>query len=177
MSNNIQENKSVTDELLFTLDNVNPVNEGIFVTVYAILKKTRVNDIDNRLRYLMSKGDSIERSHRAIHTDTIYREVLRLVLRDNGIVVMPHTDLRTLLDIYDTSESIRSHELISDVLADISQDDCELLTLSTRLDVPLVEYIDSLDNYDEYIKKLYSTNVESILSYVNPYEIDNTIGE
>lgn len=151
-----------TDELNFVLNNVNPINEAIYRIAYSIAKQHNSDIMDNNIRQVMGKADSLDTEFKSIHLNTIFKESLRGVVANLGLPTTGNPTLPILLDIYTGIDIIRNSDSLVSVLVDYTKDDADIFDIAEKLDVPLSEYSEFLEEDSKLIDILYSENADSI---------------
>ncbi len=149
----------------FVKESVNPVNVDLYISVYTTLANDNLSsELDSKLSYLMSKINAIDIAYIPIGINTIFKEVLRKVIKDKGIDVNWDLDLRGLLSTYVLINEIEAHNNLVDLLKEIPRTEFDLFLIANKLDFEIVNLLEYINSYEIFADRLYNNNME-MLSY------------
>lgn len=165
-----------TDELSFVINNINEMNIELYKKIYSISAEQRHSFIDGRVTALMSVANNYTPSFISLHINTIFLEYIRTELMNKGIVLETDISLIEAMSVYDAIEEISNSEDLVSCLQSGTSDDCELFSLGVMLDIDLSRLIIFISSYREYIRKLYTDNMEFIYrEYNDPISVPSVL--
>ena len=171
-----EKNHIDTDELSFVVNNINEMNIELYKKIYSIAVEQRHSFIDNRIIALMSVANNYTPSFISLHINTIFLEYIRTEMMNIGISLETDISLIEAMDVYDAIDEITHNDDLVSCLQSSTSDDCDLFSLGVMLDVDLSRLIIFISSYRDYIKKLYTDNMEFIYrEYSEPITIPSVL--
>lgn len=165
MDNINTEVEEVVDELLqFTLSSVNPQNRDIYAQAYIGIEngvvRTKLSELLNRV---MNMAESTIPDYTPLAINTIYKEMYRLQLNRNGMIVDSMSDLTILVGLNDLMSELKSSSVLANILREIPATSCTISQLLEMLDFPVsMELVSVIEDDSEFISVLYKENIEAI---------------
>lgn len=164
MFNSLEIEEYNTEELDYALTCINPVNTEIYKIAYSIAKNHNSDFIDEQIKDMYMRDDTLDSSFKSLHISTVFKEALRNAIADLGVDINGNPSIVSLLDIFTAIDTIKYSEALPSILLESNRRDMDLYTISSRVGVPLEDYMEYLRDTDKLVETLYQDEMDNIVT-------------